>query len=127
MRSLSERMKTEKKTVLCESCGAAYEASLVRCPYCGTGYAPAEEDEYMGQLEGIRKDLETYKGEGDRRLKRSFGIIVRTVLLIAAVFLLLLFGCIWISGRNERSRAERQKEEFLNRQGITEVQEQQTK
>ena len=51
--------------IACRSCGAQFDPALVRCPYCGTAYAPAEKDEYMGQLEDIRVDLENYGMEVD--------------------------------------------------------------
>ena len=44
------------KTV-CKKCGAEFDVSLVRCPFCGTAYAPAEEAEYMDTLEEVREDL----------------------------------------------------------------------
>ena len=42
--------KMKGKIVNCETCGAEFDASLVRCPYCGTAYEPAAEDEYMDKL-----------------------------------------------------------------------------
>lgn len=48
-------MTNEK--IICAGCGAEYEVSLVRCPFCGKAYAPAEEAEYMDTLEDIREDL----------------------------------------------------------------------
>ena len=63
-------MNEMPKLITCRSCGAQFDPALVRCPYCGTAYAPAEKDEYMGQLEDIRVDLENYDidaGKGNVR------------------------------------------------------------
>ena len=53
--------------IICKTCGAEYEASLVRCPFCGTAYAPAEESEYMDKLEDIRVDLSRQVSDDDTR------------------------------------------------------------
>ena len=99
-------MENTGKMVICPNCGAEFDVSLVRCPYCDAGYAPAEEEEYMGQLEEIRKDLEGHKNDGDKALKKG-----------------LLFAIMWITGSLEKSRADRLKEEFLLNQGVTMQQE----
>jgi hypothetical protein len=120
-------MEKEKKLILCATCGGEYDVSLVRCPYCGTAYAPAEEEEYMGQLEEIRSDLESHKEDGNKSLKSGLGTTVRIVILILALITLIILVSLFISGRVERSRSNRQKEEFLISQGIGTEQEQQTK
>jgi hypothetical protein len=55
-----EKMENTGKMVICPNCGAEFDVSLVRCPYCDAGYAPAEEEEDMGQLEEIRKEMPEY-------------------------------------------------------------------
>ena len=111
-------MEKMKKMIICETCGAEYEASLVRCPYCTTAYAPAEEDEYMGQMDEIRKDLESHKEDGSVSLKKGFGKMALTVLLIVAAILILLIGGLRISRNMERNKSNKKKEEFLINQGI---------
>ena len=108
-----------KKVIVCKTCAAEYDASLVRCPYCGTAFAPAEEEEYMDKLETVREDLHRQTDKGDARLRKGMSFAVRAVLAAIVVILLLLFGTLWLSGRQERSRSDRKKEEFLQSQGIT--------
>lgn len=112
-----------EEKVICRSCGAQFDASLVRCPFCGTGYAPAEEEEYMGKLEDVRKDLQRQPDDGDMRIKKGMGHAARIILIVVSVIFLLIFGLLWLSARNERSHSDRQKEEFLQDQGITTQQE----
>ena len=112
-----------KKMIVCKTCGAEYEESLVRCPYCGTGYAPAEEDEYMEKLEGVRQDLHRQIDKGNTRIRKGMSSTFRVILIVIAAVLLLLFGGLWFSGSKERSRSGRKKEEFLQNQGITTQQE----
>ena len=92
----------EKMTV-CRTCGAQFEASKVRCPYCGTAYAPAEEKEYMDGLEGIRKELDGHREDGAKSLKRGLGKIAVIVILIISAIVLLAIGGLWMSGNRERN------------------------
>lgn len=110
---------SEEKMVVCANCGAEFEASLVRCPYCGIGYAPAEEEEYMSRLEEKRRDLESHKKDGEKAMKKGLGKTATVVVLIVAVIVVLLFGGLWMSDHLERGKAQQQKEEFLQNQGIT--------
>ena len=113
----------EKKKLVCISCGAEYDASLVHCPFCGTAYAPVEEEEYMDKLEEIREDLHRQKEKGSTRIKKGIGSTVCIILLAIILIMLLLFGVLRFSAGQERNRIDRGKEEFLQDQGITTQQE----
>ncbi|MCR4897041.1 MAG: hypothetical protein K5891_09730 [Lachnospiraceae bacterium] len=112
--------------IICKSCAAEFDANLVRCPYCGTAYAPAEEKEYMGKLEAVREDLHQEIQKGDRRIGKKMGRTVRNILIVIGVILLLVFGVLWITARSERAGSDRKKQEFLQNQGITTQQEVET-
>ena len=112
-----------EQKIRCRTCAAEYDASLVRCPFCGTAYAPAEEKEYMGKLEEVREKLHRQTVKGDKRIKKGMSTMVRVILAAVVVAVLLLFGILWLSGRSERSRSDQKKEEFLQNQGITTQQE----
>ncbi|MCR5476266.1 MAG: hypothetical protein K6E92_01415 [Lachnospiraceae bacterium] len=116
-------MEKTVKMIACSTCGAEYDASLIRCPYCGTGHAPAEEDEYMGKLEGIRTDLEGHREDGSRRLKKGFGRMLCAALVAVALIAALILGVLQLSGNREKEKARQQKEEFLQSQGIQTQQE----
>ena len=107
------------KKIVCETCGAEFDASLVRCPYCGTAYAPAEEEEYMEKLEGVRTELHQEIDKGNKRIGRELGNTFRVILAAVIVILLLVIGGVWLSGKTERSREEQKNEEFLQNMGIT--------
>ena len=114
------------KKIICKSCAAEFDEGLVRCPYCGTAYAPAEENEYMGKLEDVREDLHREIGRTDKKIGKGMGTAVRVILIVIIAILLLLFGVLWLSGRSERSHSDRKKQEFLQNQGITTEQEVET-
>lgn len=115
-------MEKTGNMVICSSCGSEFDRSQVRCPYCGTAYAPAEEEEYMGKLEGIRADLEEHKEDGDRSLKKKLGRTLGFTIAAVILIILILTGILSLSNRHEKDRAEQNKEEFMNKLGITEQQ-----
>lgn len=79
------------KIAKCESCGAEFDAALVRCPYCGTAYEPAAEEEYMDKLEDVREDLSKHTKDADNATKKAFKKI-----LIAAVIVIVIFAVLCI-------------------------------
>lgn len=107
-----------KKMVRCDSCGAEFDATLVRCPYCGGGYAPAEENEYMDRLDDNRKELESHKRDGGKSLAKGLSKTIAMILLIIAAIVLLIGGGLSLSKKHESNRAAKQKQEFLSNQGI---------
>ena len=107
------------KKIICASCGAEYEEKLRRCPFCGTATLAADEKEYMGKLEDVRRDLEEAGSKGGKELKRSLGKTVVIVAAVMAAIAALIAGSIWLSGASERHEGQQKKEEFLKNQGIT--------
>lgn len=69
-------MEKAKKMIVCATCAGEFDASLVRCPYCGTAYALAEEEEYMEQLDDIRKDLGSVDADGTKSLQSGSGRMI---------------------------------------------------
>ena len=43
------------KKIICNSCGAEFEDTLPKCPYCGSLNYKGAEAEYLGKLEGMRE------------------------------------------------------------------------
>ena len=82
------------KKIICPSCGASFNESEPKCPYCGTVYEPGAEKEYKEKLNDLRMDLDIvdnlaeddYKSDFKAFLER-FLPIVGTVLFIAVVAL----------------------------------------
>ena len=107
------------KKIICPSCGAEYEEHLVRCPYCGTATLNAEENEYMGKLEDVRKDLEDYSGEGEKQVKSKIGKTIIIVILAMIIIAVLIIGSIFLDWLGRQRDKNNRKEEFLNNQGIT--------
>ena len=83
----------------CPNCGAVLDASLPRCPYCGTLFPEGAQREYMEKLHDIREDMEELgcvPGAGvkselrrqGRRLRRIAAVTLAVSLLFALLFFL---------------------------------------
>lgn len=112
-----------EKMIICVNCGAKFEQSLVRCPHCGTGYAPAEENEYMDSLDDIRTELQSHKDDGQKRLKKGLSKTILIITVIFALIVAMIVGGMLISSKLDNDRRQQQKEEFRSNQGITSSQE----
>ena len=98
--------KTKGKIVICESCGAEYDASLVRCPYCGTAYEPAAEEEYMGKLEDVRSDLSTHTKDAERDIWKMFKKILAASLIVILIAALLSIAALIIPKSGSRHNTD---------------------
>ena len=49
---------TTVKKIICSSCGAEFEDTLPKCPYCGSLNYKGAEAEYLGKLESMRQDMQ---------------------------------------------------------------------
>lgn len=45
------------KKITCPACGAEYEDTLPKCPYCDLINYKGAEKEYLEKLEGVRQDM----------------------------------------------------------------------
>lgn len=82
----------EAKKIICGSCNATFDASLTACPYCGTMNYQGAEAEYMGDLEGIRRNLQDVADMPRASVGKEF----RRVGLRTALITLIVFGVIML-------------------------------
>ena len=107
------------KEIICKSCGASFDEDLVRCPYCGTGHLPAEENEHMQKLEGIRRDLQDYETESVKKPGKKLAKAIILILVVVALIVAIVIAGISSSSKRERDRREQKKDDFLKNQGIS--------
>jgi len=107
------------KEIICKSCGASFDEALVRCPYCGTAYLPAEEQEHMEKLEEIRQDLREYEKESVKKPGKKLVTAIFIALLVIVAIVLFVISGIWSSGLREKEKSQQRKDDFLKNQGIT--------
>lgn len=107
------------KEIICKSCGASFDEALVRCPYCGSGHLPAEENEHMQNLEDIRQDLQEYEKENVKNPGKKLAVAILIALLVIAAIVWFVVSGIWSSSSSERERREQKKDDFLKNQGIS--------
>lgn len=46
------------KKIICSGCGAEYDATLPKCPYCDIINYSGAEAEYLNKLDDVREDME---------------------------------------------------------------------
>lgn len=107
------------KEIICKSCGASFDEALVRCPYCGTGHLPAEENEHMQNLEDIRQDLQDYERENVKKPGKKLAAAILIALLVIAAIVWFVLSGIWSASSRERDKSEQRKDDFLKNQGIS--------
>ena len=81
--------------VTCPSCGAEFDSSKEKCPYCETLYEPGAEKAYMDRLDEIRRDMDDLKSLTVSETKEELKYMVKKIIIgvgiaVAVVILLLL-------------------------------------
>ena len=104
-----------EEKVICSSCGAQFPAGKVRCPYCGTAYEPAAEEEYMDKLEQVRTDLEGYKVNAAKTTGKALAKAVIVFAVVVLVVLILGIGIFLLPEMMRRQREQEKREEFLQK------------
>lgn len=107
-----------EKMVNCSSCGAQFPAGQVRCPYCGTAYEPAAEEEYMGKLEQVRMELEGHKDDAAKSTGRALARVIVLFVVAVLVILILGIGVFLLPEMRSRERQREKKEEFLQKYSV---------
>ncbi len=102
--------------IVCNSCGASFDASLPKCPYCDSTSYPGAEAEYLDKLEDVREDVEELKEvpqeETKKVVKSQVGFVVKILLVVAAVAVAILAWILWVDSRYQRD----EKADYLWRQ-----------
>ena len=62
---------TTVKKIICSSCGAEFEDTLPKCPYCGSLNYKGAEAEYLGKLESMRQDMQQLEQVPEKELKKN--------------------------------------------------------
>ena len=62
---------TTVKKIICSSCGAEFEDTLPKCPYCGSLNYKGAEAEYLGKLESMRQDMQQLEQVPEKELKKK--------------------------------------------------------
>lgn len=94
----SSKVETGNQRIIqCQSCGAGFDPSEPKCPYCGTMYEPGAEARYMEHLGDIREDMEDLNSlalsETGSELKLAAKKTLKTLLFIVAAIAALLGIC----------------------------------
>lgn len=122
-----EQIRTDgpkRKTVICRSCSAEFDASIPNCPYCGTMNLPAAETAYMNKLEGIRGDLAGLGTVGKKETRAHLGRLSKKLLIAAAVLAAIVIAVVAVHLRREKQEAAQEQAEYLwQREGFARLDE----
>ena len=103
---------TTVKKIICSSCGAEFEDTLPKCPYCGSLNYKGAEAEYLGKLEGMRQDMQK---ELKKKLKKKQKFVIKLLILLAAlaaILAVIVFRVRYIEPRDARADYLWEKENF---------------
>lgn len=111
---------TTAKKIVCSSCGAEFEDTLPKCPYCGSLNYKGAEAEYLGKLEGMRQDMQQLEQVPERelkeKLKKKQKFVVKifiVVAVLAAFFAAIMFSRgLYIEQRDAKADYLWEKENF---------------
>ena len=110
---------TTVKKIICSSCGAEFDDSLPKCPYCGSLNYKGAEAEYLGKLEGMRQDMQQLEQvpeqELKEKLKKKQKFVVKILIIIAAVaavFAVIMYRVRYVAPRDAQADYLWEKENF---------------
>ena len=105
--------------IICSSCGAEFEDTLPKCPYCGSLNYKGAEAEYLGKLEGVRRDMQQLEQVPEKELKKKIKkkkkFVFQIMLMIAAlaaILAIIVFRARYIEPRDARADYLWEKENF---------------
>lgn len=110
---------TTVKKIVCSSCGAEFDDTLPKCPYCGSLNYKGAEAEYLGKLEGMRQDMQQLgqvpEQELKQKLKKKQKFVIRVfivVAVLAAVLAAIVFRVRYVEPRDAKADYLWEKENF---------------
>mgnify|MGYP003006856601 CR=1 FL=1 len=110
---------TEVKKIICSSCGAEFEDTLPKCPYCGSLNYKGAEAEYLGKLESMRQDMQQLEQvpekELKKKLKKKQKFVIKLLIILAAlaaILAVIVFRAQYIEPRDARADYLWEKENF---------------
>lgn len=90
--------------MICGNCGADFDDKVTVCPFCGAENLSAAKREQEEELLAIRKKTENLKALPDKVVKKSTHVLICTVTILAAVFLVVC-GIVLIVSRSRAANA----------------------
>ena len=110
---------TTVKKIICSSCGAEFDDTLPKCPYCGSLNYKGAEAEYLEKLEGMRQDMQQLEQvpekELKKKLKKKQKFVIKLLILLAAlaaILAVIVFRVRYIEPRDARADYLWEKENF---------------
>ncbi len=96
-------------TIVCDSCGAEFDANLPACPYCGTVYEIPAERAYQRKLQGMRRDLSNMQSVSKESVHGAAGNLFRwlgRLGILAVIIIGIAIASTAISRKNDLREQE---------------------
>ncbi|MDO4463930.1 MAG: hypothetical protein Q4C57_05215 [Bacillota bacterium] len=112
--------------MICKSCGAKYDKSSIRCPYCGTENIQAAGKQKREILQGydkeatrIRREAEAFPQKAANRLTKGIVFFVGILALIGILFtiLFIFYGKLSVRAKYRQEQIYLEKLEALYQEG----------
>lgn len=103
------------KRIICSGCGAEFDASLVKCPYCDIINYSGAEAEYLNKLDDVRDNMEELGEVPQEAIKeelRKQGRLIRKIIIIVVIVLVVLGGLVYFRFHFNGAKVS-EKEQFL--------------
>ena len=101
--------------MFCPNCGAAYDESEAKCPYCGTLNPRGAQKEYMEKLRRIGKETGELAEEAEEAVRaetrRNSRRVFRAVLIAAAAAFVIFVIARMVGYQEEKAALKRLREE----------------
>lgn len=96
----------ESKKIVCKSCGAEFEDTLPKCPFCETFNYKGAEAEYFEKLEDIRENVEELGlvpgAETKKEIRKQGKFLKWIFLVLGLVVAAMLFLFFWVEREEKR-------------------------
>lgn len=98
--------KTECKKIICKSCGAEFEDTLPKCPFCDSFNYKGAEAEYFEKLEDIREDVEELgqvpAAETRKEIKKQGRFLKWIFIVLGLLVAGMLLFVFWVEREEKR-------------------------
>ena len=104
------------KKIICSGCGAEYEDTLPKCPYCDLINYKGAEKAYLNKLEDVREDMGELAYVPESAVKAELkkqGHLIRKIVIVVVIVLILLFSWPYVLEFLATVGEPPEKEQFL--------------
>lgn len=123
MSEFKKIINSKGSEIECPYCGAIYDIHMERCPYCDSINELGAEEDYLNDLEDIRKNLEMqddftqdmYVDAAKKTMKKALKVLITILIVLASIVVVIFIAYATFKAHQEvkqRQELNWQKENF---------------